>query len=466
MEITSDLARKHLLPWAMYSSDGFIKPYKHIARLSRILMEMASGRGNKRLIIQMPAQHGKSTLSTEYFSTWYLGRNPGKRVGIASYSAALAEGFGYRNKKRMEQFAGEVFGLEIDPTRKARADWGFRGYPNGGMVSIGSGGSLTGKRLDMLIVDDLIKGYEDASSATQREKNWNWLNTVAMTRLSKDAPVVVIGTRWHAEDHIGQLITQTKSGRANWDVLSLPAIAEEDEYDEDGALWRIKGEPLCPELHPLERLEEMKKQMSGFQWSAIYQQNPLTAEGSFWGSDCFAKDAYIDLWPDNIRYLVCALDPSSGTDSRRGDYPAFSLLGTANTGHFYVESIMKRLPPSGMCKEICQKIHQVKQDTGVMPNVMGVEQAGFSQLYAEMLSKEFASQGIRTPIVPIHNEGVNKNLRIQRIAPFISNRDIKFINTPCTGVTVQQFKDFPSGKHDDGPDSVEMCFRLLATAVR
>tara|TARA_R100000234_G_scaffold111153_1_gene83986 strand:+ start:1738 stop:3141 length:1404 start_codon:yes stop_codon:yes gene_type:complete len=462
MNVTPEQARMHHLGWLIYSSNGEYKPYRHIARMSKHFMEVLAGRRPKRTIIQIPPQHTKSSTVTECLSTYFLGANPGKKVGICSYNADLAEDFGYRNKMRMQQYGGEVFGVEIDRSRNSKSDWGIDGHTSGGMVSVGIGGSLTGKRLDLLIVDDAFKNYEDSMSSSQRDKVWNWLMTVAFTRLSKNAPIIIIGTRWHADDHIGRLINQSKDpAKPQFDLISFPAIAVEDEYDEEGLIWRHAGEPLCPELHPLDRLMEMKSQMSSFQWDALYQQDPSNPEGSFWSPGLFGDNEIFHEWPKTMQYFVGALDPSTGGDTKKGDYPAVSFLGTAGTGHFFTETIMKRLPPSSMCSVIADKFAEIKSSTGMYPQAFGVERQGYSQLYAHALQKTFSERGIQTPLVPVDHQSINKALRIQRLDPYITGRDIKFKSNLETSLCLQQLKDFPGGKHDDGPDSLEMAFRVL-----
>ncbi len=464
-EITAENAGAHHLAWLLYASRGEFRPYKHVARMSKHFMEVLAGRRKNRTIICLPPQHAKSTTVTEALSTFFLGNNPRKRVGICSYNADLAESFGYKTKSMMEEFGKPVFGLELDKARKSKSDWGFDGFPSGGMVSVGLGGSLTGKRLDFLVIDDAFKNAQEAQSAAQRDKVWNWISTVAMTRLSKHAPVITIGTRWHPDDHIGRLLIQTaREGGQKYDLINFPAIATGDEFDEEGKLFRQEGEALCPELHPLERLEEMKSQMSDFQWQALYQQDPTSPEGSFWAPGLFGDEAFFEQWPRNMETLVAALDPSLGHDTRRGDYPACVLLGTAGTGHFFCDSVMKKLPPSRMAVEISLKFIQVKEECGIWPMIFGVEKQGLSELYMEKLDQEFKSRGIPTPIMPVSHEGINKLLRIQRLDPFISHKDLKFRKNLDTGIVVSQLKDFPTGNHDDGPDALEIAFRTLFAA--
>lgn len=460
--VTPAMAKSHLLAWNMYSSHGMYKPFKHNSLLCRHLMEILAGRRKNRLIIQMPPQHGKSTTTTEGLATYVLGCNPSHRVGVCSYSASLAEKFGYKNRCRMEEFGSDVFGVDVDKVQRSRGDWVLKGHPDGGMVSVGVEGGLTGMRLNWLICDDLLKNYEDAQSAYMRDVVWNWLVTVAFARLTEDAPVVMIGTRWHPDDHLGRLIRLSESGDGEqFDVISMPAIAERDEFYPDGQIFRKEGEALCPELHSVRQLDEMKRFMTPFQWSALYQQDPTTPGGCHWSPELFNDRVMIEDWPGKIQNLVLALDPSSGRDQKKGDYPAVCALGTNGTGLFFMDFLMERSSPTLIAQNVAEYIVRLRAKTGVTPQLMGVETVGLWELYAEKLIKEFHRVGVYVPITEISHESRDKTLRIQRVDPYVSNREVRFITSTGSIIALQQFRDFPLGKHDDACDAAEMAFRLL-----
>jgi len=465
-EVTPAMARSHLLAWNIYSSYGQYKPFRHNSMLCQALMEILAGRAHNRLIIQMPPQHGKSTTVTEGLATYLLGCNPHRRIAVCSYSADLAEKFGYKNRCRMEQFGPEVFNVEVDAVNKSRNDWSIKGYSDGGMVSVGVGGMLTGLRVDALICDDLLKNFEDAQSAHMRDLVWNWLVTVAMARLTKSAPVIMIGTRWHPDDHLGRLIRQSESREGvHYDVISMPAIATEVEYMPDGSIFRMPGDLLCPELHDEKQLEEFRRMTTPYQWSALFQQDPTTPGGCHWPSDLFNERVIVDEWPKGIKYMVLALDPSSGRDQKKGDYPAVCALGTRGDGYFYMDFLMERASPTVVAQNVASYIVRLKQQVGVLPQLMGVEKVGLWELYAEKLIKEFHKFGVFIPICEVSHESRDKTLRIQRVDPYISNREVKFIRSTGSMVALDQFRDFPVGRHEDACDAAEMAFRILPRVV-
>jgi hypothetical protein len=78
-----------------------------------------------------------------------------------------------------------------------------------------------------VVIDDPVRSREDAASDAIREKTWDWYKSDLYTRLKPGGRIVLIQTRWHEDDLAGRILADMQSGGDQWDVLSLPAIAEE-----------------------------------------------------------------------------------------------------------------------------------------------------------------------------------------------------------------------------------------------
>jgi predicted phage terminase large subunit-like protein len=98
----------------------------------------------------------------------------------------------------------------------------------GGVRAVGVGGGITGYGAGLIIIDDPIKSRSEAESKTIRDKVSDWFDDDLYTRLEPDAPIILIQTRWHEDDLAGRLLKEMEEeGREKWEVVSLPAIAEE-----------------------------------------------------------------------------------------------------------------------------------------------------------------------------------------------------------------------------------------------
>jgi hypothetical protein len=125
-------------------------------------------------------------------------------------------------------------------------------YHGGSFYNTTVGGQITGKGLDLGIVDDPVKGRAEATSKTVRDKLWQWFTDDFLTRFSDSAGLLMIMTRWHLDDPVGRLIERFPDAK----IFRYSAIAEEDERN------RSKGEALFPEHKSLSFLLERKKAMT------------------------------------------------------------------------------------------------------------------------------------------------------------------------------------------------------------
>jgi len=207
---------------------------------------------------------------SETFPSWFIGRQPGRKVILTSYGDALARRFGKANRKKVEEYGPDVFGVTLEQGSNIVTNWSIDKH-NGQMISAGIGGPISGEGADLLIIDDPVKNREEADSPTYREKIWDeWQNTL-LTRLQPGAAVIIVLTHWHEDDLAGRLLAQEGD---KWKVVSLPAEAEENDI-----LGRQPGEPLWPAYgYDNNWLSEKKREVGTRVWNALYQQRPA-AEG-------------------------------------------------------------------------------------------------------------------------------------------------------------------------------------------
>jgi len=127
----------------------------------------------------------------------------------------------------------------------------------------------------LFIIEDPLKDAEQAVSPLVNEKQWEWYQTVAYSRLGPTAPVVMVTTRWTRRDLCGRILAEARDTKENWKVVKFPAIALENDI-----LGRKPGEPLWPERVPLKRLQLVQAKR-GRWFSACYQQEPEDEEGNY-----------------------------------------------------------------------------------------------------------------------------------------------------------------------------------------
>lgn len=423
----------------------------HLLLLDRKLIETIN-KPDGRLIVQMPPRHGKSELVSRYFPAWYLGTFPDRQVMLASYEAHQAAKYGRYARNLIDEHGQKVFGVRVADDSSAADRWGIAGR-EGGMVTAGVGGPLTGKGAHVLIVDDPVKNAEQAVSEVYRDKAWEWWQSTAFTRLEPGGATIIVQTRWHNDDLAGKV--QQEQQEEGWDVVSLPAIAEEDDL-----LGRRPGEPLWPERYPLERLEKIRAGQSPYWWNSLFQQRPSQHESVEWPAEYFDDRIWFDEWPrDHVIIKTMALDPSKGKSDKKGDYSAFAMLMVDRNFNMWIDCDMDRRPP----EKIVTDGVELYRNFG--PDRFGIESNAWQELLGKDFTRVFLDRGMPW-VEPLQIENrVNKIVRIRDLGQFLRDRRLRVKRNAGGRILVQQLREFPLAKHDDGPDAVEMAVRLAEQAI-
>jgi hypothetical protein len=240
---------------------------------------------DSRLIISLPPQEGKSTRVTKLGALWMLTQNQDLRVAIASYAQDLADDFGrdIRNLITVNNGEEDTLDLELRIAKDhgAASKWRLAGA-RGGVHCVGISGGLTGRAVDVLIIDDPLKNAEQADSITYRDLCWSFWQSVGATRLAPGAPVIVILTRWHEDDLAGRLLA-AEDGHL-WKVINIPALADHDPAKgQTDPLGRKPGEWLkSARRRTLAQWNAIKIRSGSRVFNALYQGRPSPETGNVW----------------------------------------------------------------------------------------------------------------------------------------------------------------------------------------
>ncbi|MDB5848179.1 MAG: Large terminase subunit, partial [Rhodoferax sp.] len=133
-------------------------PAPHHDLIIRELEAVAAGR-TPRLMLNLPPGSAKSTYASVLFPAWCLSQRKHLKIIAASNTAKLAERFS-RSVLDQVRENGDVLGFSVD--RGGVEMWDTT---NGGAYrSAGVGGTITGFRCDLALVDDPVKSRAEAES--------------------------------------------------------------------------------------------------------------------------------------------------------------------------------------------------------------------------------------------------------------------------------------------------------------
>lgn len=234
-----------------------------------------------RLIITCAPRVGKSLIVSETLPLWIWANDPQAEILIASYAERLVERFGRNLRNRIaEQRLFESLKLSDDSTSVTR----FHNSEGGMFYGVGSGGALTGHGFSHILIDDLVKGREEALSTSQMDKKWDWLLSDLMTRVQPGTDrILVMATRWSVGDPTGRILAQLQ--HEGWEHLHIPALDGEDKttFGEDTP-WSTAH------WHKVRAKYVATKQE--YAWRSLYQGAPSPDEGEFFAvSDLVVRAA-------------------------------------------------------------------------------------------------------------------------------------------------------------------------------
>lgn len=375
-----------------------VVPAKHHLLMIRELEAVERGEVDI-LILMFPPGSAKSTYGSVAFPAWYLGRHPERCIIAASHTAELAERFGrkVRNIFSGSDHARAFHDSKLSAESSAAGRWDTN--KGGEYFAAGVGGSITGRRADLAIIDDPVKSREDADSETVRDKQWAWWRDDMSTRLKPGAAVVLIMTRWHEDDLAGRLLNDLKGSQRRVKVVAVPMEARDGD-----PLGRNVGDPLWPEWFTPQMLEDAKREPRT--WSALYQQEPRPLGGGEF------KDEWLCYWsrPPASTNRVIIVDPSSGKSKKRGDFTSMWVVGTGPDGNDYIlDGIRDRLNLTERTEKLFDLVRRWK------PAAVGYEQYGL-QADIEHVKIEQDRQQYRFRIIELGG-ALKKEDRIRRLIP-------------------------------------------------
>ena len=407
-------------------------PAKHTEYIAKACEEVERGT-LKRLMVFLPPRHSKSMTITETFPSWFIGRNPDRRVIEVSYGDAFAQKFGRANRTKLEEYGKQIFGISLDPRNSSVTNWGIAGH-RGGMISAGVGGSITGEGADLLLIDDPIKNREEANSETYREKLWNeWQNTL-LTRLQAGGAVILILTRWHEDDLAGRIL-QSETGDS-WRVISLPAEAEDND-----PIGRKQGDPLWPEGgFDSEWMKQKKVEIGSQTFTSLYQQRPSPQEGEMLKRVWWK---FYTVLPSDLTTLQSW--DCSFKDLDDSDYVVGQVWGAKGADRYLIDQVRGRMG-------FPATITAIKTLSAKHPAVITklIEDKANGTAVIQVLKHEI--QGI----VPVEPAG-GKASRVQSVSPIIEAGNV-YLPDPSIAPWIHDFIEecaaFPFGKNDDQVDAM------------
>lgn len=414
-----------------------------------------------RLIISMAPQEGKSVRAANDFPIWALTQNPEMQIVSASYGQSLANRNGRAIRNRIQSHP--EMGLAVARDNGSVSEWTLAGH-EGGVFSVGIGGGVTGRKADMLIIDDPIKDRKEADSEIFRDNVWDWWTDAASARLAPGASVVLILTRWHKDDLAGRLIE--RDTEAGWEVINIPAQADHrPERGEADLLGREPGQFMVSARGRTQKQWEQRKATAGpATWASLYQGRPTPQEG-----DVFpAEDAWARY--DKPMWLVredgSRIVPGIGRDDhelvqswdmafkdkKSSDYVVGQVWLRIGATVYLLDQVRERMNFTRSCEA-------VRRMSARWPQAVGK----FVEDKANGPAVITALQRTVPGIIPVEPDG-SKYARASAVAPTVVSRNVVLPTPellPNVGELLDEATNFPNSPNDDTVDGLSQAVNKL-----
>jgi predicted phage terminase large subunit-like protein len=428
--------KRSLTEWCRFNS---FEPAAHHRIIIRELEAVARGETD-RLALFLPPGSAKSTYASVLFPPWFLSGRPDASIIEASHTAELAERWGRRVRGLVAENA-LTLGVGVSGASSAAGRW--ETDKGGEYFAAGVGGSVTGRRADLAIIDDPLRGREDADSKLIRDKQWDWWKFDLATRLKPRAAVILIQTRWHEDDLAGRILAEEGD---RWRVLSLPMEATKN----DDPLGRALGEPLWPEWFDDRMRADAKRDARV--WSALYQQEPTPDEGAYFKAEWIIS---VDRIPPLSTMRVYGGSDYAVT-SDGGDYTVHAVVGLDPEGNLYLLDLWRRQAASDEWVEAwCDLVTKWRpmewaEETGQIKSGVGP--------FLDRRARERRAYCVRTQF-PTRGD---KAVRAQSMRGRMALGGLRVLaSAPWRADFVSELLRFPAGVHDDQVDALGLVGQLL-----
>lgn len=419
------------------------QPARHHQLLLKELEKIASGE-NDRLMVFMPPGSAKSTYGSMLFPPWFMAQHPDKMVIAASHTHELAERWGRRCRNHIAEH-GFALGVNLAEGDTAAGRWAIAS--GGEYFAAGVGGAVTGRRADLVVIDDPVRSREDADSEVMREKTADWYRSDLLTRLKPGGRIVVIQTRWHEDDLSGRLLEAMKAGGDQWRVISLPALAIEND-----PLGRKPGEALWPEWESAEALARKRNALLPREWSALYQQNPVPDDGDYFKADWIKRYTHT---PD-VKTLRIVGGSDYAVTADGGDHTVHIVIGVDPDKRPYVLDMWRgQTTPDVWIDAWCDLV------TAWKPIEWGEEKGQINAAVGPFLTRRAVERRAF-----VYRRGfvsrTDKAIRAQSIRGRMAQLGLYVpSDAPWAADFITELMQFPAGKHDDQVDALSLVGQLL-----
>lgn len=427
---------------------------------------------NGRAMFFMPPGSAKSTYLSVVTPAWCLSKFPGYRVILASYASEIAEKHSRKTRALCRQEQHVAIWQDRPELRADQRSVGNWALSNGSeFMAAGLLAGITGNRADLVIIDDPVKGREEADSPTVQKKTAEEYRDSVMSRLKPGASVIIIQTRWNENDLAGSILPEDYDGRSGpvlcrdgqvWDIVNLPAEAERP----DDPLGRKPGEFLWTDWFGVDHWLIRKNDPQGQRtWASLYQQRPTAGDGIEFKREWFRmydptlprgtphRPGLPYALPSDLTYYAAS---DFATKQDKGDFTEHAIVGVDKDHNLWFIDWWYGQKTTDIT--IAQAVLMARLNK---PLKWAHEGGPIGEAITPAWTRALRDAKVYIQLHPmpsIHNKAVKLSSFQARAATgtvYFPN------NKPWAGRVIDQLCAFPAGRYDDAADVCGLVGRMI-----
>lgn len=421
------------------------RPAFHDEMMS-LLQKSPDESGLSRLLFIAPRGFAKSTVCSIFFPLWLALH--GKKKDIFLVSATISLSRELLRKIRNELENNPYFLYDYGEMKSQKWTEEHLELRNGATIRAkGRGFQIRGFRPDMIVCDDL-EDEEVIYSKDQRDKLEQWYFRTLLPSLKPGQSLIYVGTKLHQFSLINKLQKKEEFVTRFYKAL----VTDQDSHTQK-SIW--------PELWPLERLLQLKKELGTYAFEAEYQNNPISLE------EQPIKPHMIEGVRINgsVDLTCLALDPAI-SEKTSADYTALALFERVTDPQGRPLGFREKFSERGHwgVEETCTRIINLYEQ-GKFDRLI-IEEVAFQKVVRQVLVKMSRERKMFIPVseAPL-GTGTDKRprdkyTRLMGIVHLFEQRLVE-LRSPDL---IEEALAFPHGEHDDMVDA--MVYSLAWVADR
>lgn len=465
--IRAELARRSLakfvkLFWPVVEPDTPLIWGPHLDAVCEHLEAVVRG-DLRKLLINIPPGHMKSTTVAVMLIAWWWATHPGMAGIFATHSDDLTVRDSIKCRRIIESplyqrayCQAQGWTLRLDQNRM---DY-YANSRGGVRISTSVGGGATGHHGDLIVGDDLLKANDARSKAKRDEAIEYWTKTLSSrARDQRTVRKVLMMQRLHDEDPAGFVL---RAG--GYEHLCLPS-----EYDPKrrsvtmGGKWQDwrqeRGELLFSERFGAEEIANAKLDLGSDGYACQHDQLPSPAEGGMFKRDWWKHQSFAE-WRQNrtIDEWAISID-AAFKDTSKSDFVVLQVYARIGASAYLRKQVRGRMDFVRTC-EVIERTWKEFPEVGA---ILIEDKANGPAILASLRD--------RIPgLIAVDPGARSKEARAAAITPFVEAGNVvlpfpgqsDWVNDGWTGTRgeepvgafLEEMSAFPKGKNDDCVDAL------------